>query len=64
MVGAEAELTVEDAEPELDWEVTEEDAALLGAVLEAVVADELAVGGEEEAELAVGAKGTIIRFLK
>jgi len=54
---AEVELTVVDTEAEVDLEVTEEDAALLGLVLEAVAADVLAVGGEEEAELAVGGVG-------
>ncbi len=55
---AEVELTVDDAEAELDLEVTEGGATLLGLVLEAVAADELAVGDDdEEVELAVGARG-------
>jgi hypothetical protein len=64
LVVAEVELTVDDAEAELDLEVTEEDAALFELVLEAVAADVLAVEGEEEAELAVGARGRYSRFLK
>jgi hypothetical protein len=51
------ELTLEDAELELDWEVAEEVAALLEPVLEPVAADVLDVGGEEEAELAEGGVG-------
>jgi len=58
LVVAEVELTVDDAEAELDLEVTEGGATLLGLVLEAVAADELAVGDDdEEVELAVGARG-------